>query len=300
MLQFAGIRVAGKPYMIGSVRRLVLGLALAFAATFALAAGAASADQPVDLELVLAIDVSGSIDADEAKLQRDGYMQAFLDPLVVRAIQAGERGAITVAYVEWASYNQRRTVVDWMVIKDEASSRAFVAELARNPPIIGMSTSISGAIEYGLNLFGKGGYKGARRVIDISGDGPNNSGGMVTFARDRAIASGVTINGLPVLNDRPNRMNFPTLPDLDLYYEGCVIGGPGAFVVVAQDFVNFAHAIRQKLILEIAGRVPDRRTRFAAPRRAPSLARPAEYVYPKGCDVGERQSREFFRNRSFD
>jgi hypothetical protein len=285
--------------MVGSFRRL----AYAVGTAMALLSGGATAQTPVDLELVLAIDVSGSIDAEEAKLQRDGYMQAFLDPMVMRAIQSGERRAIAVAYVEWASYNQRRIVVDWTMIKDESSSRAFVDELARNPPIIGMSTSISGAIEYGLAMFGKG-FKGQRRVIDISGDGPNNSGGMVTFARDRAIASGVTINGLPVLNDRPNRMNFPTLPDLDLYYEGCVIGGPGAFVVVAQDFVNFAQAIRQKLILEIAGRVPDqgpgRRTRFAAPRRAPSLAQPAEYVYPKGCDVGERQSRDFFRSRNLD
>lgn len=247
-----------------------------------------AAAERVDLELVLAVDVSGSIDRDEARLQRDGYVAALTDPQVLAAIRGGLHGRIAVTYVEWAGYRHRRLIAEWHVIHDEASAGAFVARIAAAPIATGVSTSISGAIDFALPLFGAARIEGERRVIDISGDGPNNEGPDVTASRDAAVARGVTINGLPILNDRPNVAGFPMLDDLDAYFEACVIGGPGAFTVVAQGFEAFAAAIRRKLILEIAG---------LPPRPAPMRVgfRPAAYA--PGCDVGERQLRDYLRGR---
>jgi hypothetical protein len=275
------------------------------ALVIALGVGApASAAEPADLELVMAIDISGSIDQDEARLQRQGYVNAFRDPQVIKAIRSGPNGRIAVAYFEWSSFNSYRLVLDWTPVGDAASSNALADTLAAVPIMRGMRTSISGAIDYAIPLFERSGYESPRRVLDISGDGPNNDGGLITVFRDRAIARGITINGLPVINERPNQFGFPTLPDLDKYYEGCVIGGPGAFVEIARDFEDFDRAVRRKLILEIAGLKPElappgRATRWAGPAaRAGSLRRAvADHVYDKGCDIGERQSREFWRSR---
>lgn len=290
--------------------------AIAFVASLLLAASLhadtagheqARAGEPIDLALVLAVDISGSVDADEARLQREGYVNAFRDPQIVRAIRGGIHGRIAVAYFEWASYQQNRLVVDWTLIHDAASADAFAGLLAELPISRGMRTSISGAIEYALSMFDRSGFDALRRVLDISGDGPNNDGGMVTNFRDRAVSRGVTINGLPVFNNRPNQYGFPNLPDLDRYYQGCVIGGPGAFIEVASDFIDFDRAVRRKLILEIAGLTPEMAppsvtTRWAArPPRDRRAARPvAEFVYEPGCDVGEKQSREFWRSRSLN
>jgi hypothetical protein len=261
---------------------------------------------PVDLELVLAVDVSGSIDAEEMKLQREGYVAALTDPDVVRAITRGVLGRIALAYVEWAGYETRRLLVDWTLIDGADAARAFAARLAAQPIRSGVSTSISGAIEFVLPMFGANGFAGTRRVIDISGDGPNNQGPLVTVMRDRAAAEGVIINGLPILNDRPNALNFPSLPDLDRYYEGCVITGEGSFVVVANNFEAFGEAVRRKLIQEIAGPAPGER-RLARPgtparwRAAAPALRPirAGAVYEPGCDIGERQLNEFYRRRGW-
>lgn len=262
-------------------------------------APAAAERQPVDLELVLAVDVSGSIDAEEMKLQRDGYVAALIHPDVVSAITRGVLGRIALAYVEWAGHEVRRVVVDWAVIADRSSAEAFAAKLAAAPIRSGVSTSISGAIEYVLPMFGANGYEGTRRVIDISGDGPSNQGTLVTVARDRAEAAGVVINGLPILNDRPNALNFPNLPDLDLYYEGCVITGDGAFVVVANNFEAFGEAVRRKLILEIANLPGPRRHYVGTPRARIFHAAGTGAVYEKGCDIGERQVQEFYRRRGW-
>lgn len=262
---------------------------------------------PVDLELVLSVDVSGSIDAEELKMQRDGYVAALTDAEVVRAITRGVLGRIAVAYAEWGSYGHQRLVVDWALIDGAASARAFAEALAQAPIRGGVGTSISGAIEFALPMFGRNGFEGTRKVIDISGDGPNNSGGPVTLARDRAAAQGVVINGLPIINDRPNRMDFPSLPDLDKYYEGCVITGEGSFVIVGGNFEAFGQAIKRKLILEIAGAAPGPRRRFASPsvplRWRPAPPPPAFLragaVYEKGCDIGERQLQEFYSRRGW-
>jgi hypothetical protein len=262
-----------------------LRLLLSAAATAIFAASAAA--RPVDLELVLAIDVSGSIDAVEGRLQRDGYIAAIRHPDVIEAIQSGELGSIALAYVEWAGYDHRVLVLDWREVRDQASAEAFAAELAQQPVSTGRRTSISGAIDFSLPLFEANAFEGTRRTIDVSGDGANNDGRSVNHARDVAVAAGVTINGLPILNDRPNPFGFPVEKDLDKYYEGCVIGGPGAFIVVARDFEAFAAAIRRKLILEIArGPEPER------PRLLPAAS--LDEGYAPGCDVGERRMREYF------
>ncbi len=260
----------------------------------------AATDIPVDLELVLAIDVSGSIDSEEAKLQRQGYISALTHPDIIAAVTRGFIGRVAVTYFEWAGSQYRRPITDWAVIEDRSSAQAFVDSLAAAKISIGRRTSISGAIQYALPLFDGNGYQGTRRVIDISGDGANNSGVLVNLARDIAVERGVTINGLPIINDRPNRFGFPQLKDLDKYYVHCVIGGTGAFIVVARGFEAFAQAIRRKLILEIAGVAPQ--TRPPSPRRNPLLHHASIGVrpsgYPRGCDIGERRLWEFLKGRN--
>jgi len=209
--------------------------------------------EAVDLELVLAVDVSGSIDEVEAGLQRDGYLKAVVSRSVVGAITSGRRRRIAVTYVEWAGGHYQRTVVDWMVIRDLASAKAFAAKLKAEPIVTAAWTSISGAMDFAITRFAKSPHKGTRRVIDISGDGRNNSGGPVQPSRAAVLAKGITINGLPIINDRPNPYGRPPDKNLDKYYKSQVIGGKGAFIVVAEGFEAFAEAIRAKLMREIAG-----------------------------------------------
>lgn len=224
---------------------------------FGLTSPAFSQSQKVDLELVLAIDISGSIDEEEARLQRKGYIDALTSPEVISAIRSGYHKRIAVTYIEWTRYDSQFVIVPWKLIRDLESARAFTAVLAASSPGIGRRTSISGAIEYAIPIFQENGFEGPRQVIDISGDGPNNSGPLVTIARDKALRAGLTINGLPIINDRPSRWGRPPMPNLDLYYRNCVIGGPRAFIVVAEDFQSFARAIRKKLVLEIVAVTPE-------------------------------------------
>jgi len=210
----------------------------------------------VDLELVLLVDVSGSIDDDEAALQRDGYIKAITDPRVLRVIQSGRHGRIAVMYAEWAGDHFQQIVTDWAMIHDAASAKAFGDDLAAEPLRVEAWTSLSGAMRYGLEMLDFSPHQGRRRVLDISGDGPNNSGGPVLSMREKVLAQRVTINGLPIINGRPSRYGRLPMKDLDGYYRDCVIGGNGAFIVVAHGFNDFARAIRRKLILEIAGRQP--------------------------------------------
>lgn len=204
--------------------------------------------ETVDLLLAIAVDVSRSVDAIRAAMQRDGYMNALRNPSVVRAATSGQHGRIAVVYFEWAGESLQRVVVPWTVIRSQADADAFTDELAKNPPVSWSRTSISGAIDYAVGLFEASPHKAPRRVLDVSGDGSNNHGRSVTAARDEAVAKGIVINGLPVINDRPNYMER----DLDLYYEANVIGGPGAFMTVARSFNDFGSAILSKLIREIA------------------------------------------------
>jgi hypothetical protein len=240
-------------------RRTVLGGLAAGLATPASAQG----ELPVDLELVLAVDVSGSVDEVEANQQRQGYVEALRDPLVHRAIEQGAHQRIAVTYVEWASANFQQTVVGWTLLDGPAACERFAAMLAEAPIGRGRWTSISGAIDYAVPLFDDNGFAGERRVIDISGDGTNNNGRPVEDARWDALERGIVINGLPILNDRPQPFGMPTPRQLALddYYERWVIGGPGSFMVVATDFDDFRRAVLAKLVREIAGR--DGPTRLA-------------------------------------
>lgn len=231
-----------------SLRRLV------FLAACLLASNSAVA-LPVDLELILAVDVSRSVDPEEAKLQRDGYLAALVNPRIIQAIRSGQHRRIAVTYIEWASVDFQQTVVGWSLIQDDASAAAFTAQLAAAPMTSRNWTSISGAIDYATQLFKTSGHEGLRKVIDISGDGRNNSGRSSDDARDEALAAGITINGLPIINDRPNFGGMPER-DLDLFYRDHVIGGPGAFLIIAENFSSFANAILNKLIREIAGEFP--------------------------------------------
>ena len=206
---------------------------------------------PVDLLLVLAVDVSRSVDEDEARLQREGYRAAIVDPRVVDAITRGMIGAIGVAYVEWAGLEYQRLVLPWTRIASQADAQVWADRLAEAPRASLSWTSISAAIDFSRRVLAEAPFEATRRVIDVSGDGVNNSGRAVERARDEAVADGIVINGLPIVNDRPTFGRAPPIP-LDLYFEASVIGGPGAFMVVAEDFEAFGQAVRRKLIREIA------------------------------------------------
>jgi len=244
---------------------------------------ACAQDQPVDLELALGVDVSGSVDDHEAMLQRQGYIAAFRHPDVIRAMEQGILGRIAVAYYEWAGYGHMRIISDWTLIDGAEAARAFAGSLELNPPETAYRTAISSAIDFAVTYFDVNDFEGTRRVVDISGDGANNWGGPVTLARDRAVLAGVIINGLPIVNDRPGPSGRPQTSNLDLYYENCVIGGPGAFIVIANSFQEFAEAVRRKLIMEIADLAPpDPPARLVAAQFAPERVAPP-------CNVGERR-----------
>lgn len=208
--------------------------------------------EPVDVILVLAVDVSRSVDEDEARLQREGYRNAVSDPLVVEAVRGGMIGAIGVAYVEWAGAEYQRLVLPWTRIASPADAFAWASKLDEAPRASLSWTSISSALEFSHRVLADAPFEGTRRVIDVSGDGVNNSGGPVEAARDKLLADGVTINGLPIMNDRPTFGRLPPVP-LDEYFRESVVGGPGSFVIPAEDFQAFGQAVKRKLIREIAG-----------------------------------------------
>jgi hypothetical protein len=212
---------------------------------------APSAPEPVDVLLVLAVDVSRSIDEDEARLQREGYRNAVSDPRVVEAIRRGMIGAIGLAYVEWAGFEFQRLVLPWTRIATQADADRWASALAEAPRTSLSWTSISGGIDFSRRALDDAPFEATRRVIDVSGDGVNNSGRPAELARDEAVAAGIVINGLPIVNDRPTFGRMPAIP-LDQYFAASVIGGPGAFMIVAEDFESFGTAVRRKLIREIA------------------------------------------------
>ena len=215
---------------------------------------AGAADMPVDLELILAVDVSRSMDIDEQQLQRDGYVAALTHPEVLTAISQGRHGRIALSYVEWAGPDTQYKVVDWRAIDGPDSAKAFAAALVQAPIQRFRGTSISNSLAFVAPQFEHNGYEAKRRVIDVSGDGPNNMGIPILIARGPVIDAGITINGLPIMIKQPG--GFASIPNLDVYYEDCVIGGFGAFLVVVHSPDQFAEAIRRKLVLEIAGRQP--------------------------------------------
>jgi hypothetical protein len=222
--------------------RRALAAALLLAAAIA---APAAAQTPTDLQLVLAVDASGSVSHDRFELQKQGYAAAFRHPRVLQAILSGPNQSIAATMVQWTGPALQVVTVKWALINDVGSIKAFADAIDRSQrELFGGGTSISGAIDTGVALINDSRYKAPRRIIDISGDGANNRGRSVTQARDEAVASNIGINGLPIL---------ALEPDLDKYYESYVIGGPGAFVIAAKDYESFAAAILKKLITEIAG-----------------------------------------------
>jgi hypothetical protein len=239
---------------------------------------AAAADEAnrVDVELILAVDVSYSMDMDELALQREGYAGAITSKEFLQALKTGPTGKVAVTYFEWAASTDQKIVIPWRVIDGPESAGAVAEEILKAPLRRASRTSISGAINFAMPLFEANDYHGIRRVIDISGDGPNNNGEPVTSARDAALARGVTINGLPIMSKETNYATMD-IENLDIYYEDCVIGGAGSFVVPIKTKEKFKEAIRTKLVMEVAHRVPEQRVVPAAARE-PRVS----------CTIGEK------------
>ncbi len=212
----------------------------------------AQAQQVVDVELVLAVDVSLSMSPQELEIQRRGYAAALTDDEVLQAIADGAHGRIAVTYFEWAGTSTQHLIVPWTVIASRADAEKVVSQLSANPPNSARRTSISGALEFGADLFAESQYRGLKRVIDISGDGPNNQGAPVDLIRNTVVEQGITINGLPLMTNGGFTSVYD-VKDLDRYYTDCVIGGPGAFMIPVNDWSQFPEAIRRKLVMELAG-----------------------------------------------
>lgn len=231
---------------------------------------------PVDVELVIAVDVSYSMDPDEQALQREGYILALTSKEFLQALRQGANGRIAVTYFEWAGQSDQKIIMPWRLIDGPEAADAVAAEIARAPYRRASRTSISGALRFAKPLFDDSGYKGLRRVIDVSGDGANNAGPLVVLMREDVLAAGITINGLPIMLKRPNAGSID-IENLDIYYEDCVIGGPGAFVVPIREREKFIEATRTKLVLEIAERQPD------------AQVMPASSQEPRiSCTIGEK------------
>lgn len=230
----------------------------------------------VDIELILAVDVSYSMDLDELAVQREGYAEAIQSKEFLQALKALPNGKVAVTYFEWAASNDQKIIIPWRLIDGPESADAVAGEILKTPVRRASRTSISGAIYFAMPLFDQDPYHGLRRVIDISGDGPNNNGAPVTGARDEALSKGITINGLPIMVKAPSYSTMD-IDNLDYYYEDCVIGGPGSFVVSIKDREKFKEAIRTKLLLEVAGRTP-----------GPRLIPVAEKEPRVSCLIGEK------------
>src|SRR5215472_1114230 len=270
-------------------RKLSIAAILA-AAGFSLAASAAPTVRklantrpnaiPVDVELVIAVDVSYSMDPEEQALQREGYILALKSNEFLRALREGANGKIAITYFEWAGQSDQKIIMPWRLIDGPEAADAVAAEIARAPYRRASRTSISGALRFAKPLFDDSGYKGLRRVIDVSGDGTNNAGPLIVPTRDDVLAGGITINGLPIMLKRPY-VGTMDIEELDIYYEDCVIGGPGAFVVPIREREKFIEATRTKLVLEIAGRQPEAQ-----------IVRASSGVPRISCTIGEKMWQE--------
>lgn len=248
----------------------------------ALLAAPAKAEE-VDLELLLLVDVSRSMSASELELQRQGYVEALRSDAVASALGRALTGRMALAYVEWAGETRRRVIQDWRLIESRDDLLAVADLLETDRTTRQSRTSITAALRFGAGYFDDNGFEGMRRVIDISGDGPNNQGGLVTAARDAVVAQGITVNGLPLMTDDGA---FMRIDDLDRYYQLCVIGGPGAFVMPVTGWEDFAEAVTRKLVLEIAGAPVER-------------VIPVQAAAAYDCEIGEKMWRRMRMDSDF-
>jgi hypothetical protein len=234
----------------------------------------------VDVELVIAVDVSYSMDLDELAIQREGYAQAIVSQEFLQTLKTGPNGKVAMTYFEWSASRDQKIIIPWRVIDGRESADAVAAEIMKTPVRRGSRTSISGAIYFAMPLFENSPYRGLRRVIDISGDGPNNNGAAVTVARDAALEKGITISGLPIMVRAPSNADTD-IDNVDFYYQDCVIGGPGSFVTSIKDRDKFKEAIRTQLLLEVAGQIPEHRVE------------PATEKEPRvSCLIGEKLGQD--------
>jgi hypothetical protein len=238
----------------------------------------------VDTELVLAVDVSYSMDPEEQALQREGYISGITSREFMQALRGGMHGKIAITYFEWAGPGDHKIILPWRLIDGPEAADAVANEIASAPYRRASRTSISSALQFAKPLFDASGFHGIRRVVDVSGDGANNSGPLVVPVRDDLLAAGITINGLPIMLKRPNTFTMD-IDNLDVYYDDCVIGGPGAFVIPIQERSQFKDATRNKLVLEIAGAMPVARV-IPAQARMPRIS----------CTVGEQMWRDRWGN----
>jgi hypothetical protein len=242
----------------------------------------------VDVELVIAVDVSYSMDPEEQALQREGYIMALTSREFMQALREGANSKIAITYFEWAGQFDQKLIMPWRLIEGPESADAVASEIANAPYRRAARTSISGGLTFAKTSFDHSGYRGLRRVIDVSGDGTNNAGPLIVPTRDDVLAAGITISGLPIMLKRPNPGTMD-IENLDVYYEDCVIGGPGAFVVPIRERAKFIEATRTKLVLEVAGREPQ-------PRIVPASAQ-APHI---SCTIGEKMWQERWGGRGFD
>lgn len=263
---------------------------MAVGALLALNAAAvpSQAAEPVDVELVLAVDVSLSMSPGELEIQRRGYAAALVDSQVLDAIAGGAYGRIALTYFEWAGSSSQRVIVPWTVLATRQDAERIAAQLTAAPSNSARRTSISSAIDFGADLFAESAFRGTKRVIDISGDGPNNQGPQVDKSRDAAVAQGIVINGLPLMTGG-GFVSAYDVDDLDLYYTDCVIGGPGAFMVPVNGWEQFPEAVRRKLVLELASAGSPLRAALEA--EAPPVV-PAQDRPKYDCLVGEKMWRD--------
>src|SRR5258705_1368056 len=259
----------------------------------------ALAVEQVDLKLVIATDVSGSINDEEARLQREGTAEAFLDADVVKAISSGSLGRIAVSMIDFSSPDYDKVIIDWQIIRDKASATSFAELVRASPRTPGRRTSVSSALELGSLLIesSEKDIVATRKVIDVSGDGPNNDGNPMRETHDRVVGQGIVVNGLPIMDDNANGY----FPNLDKYYAACVAGGRGSFVVVVRSFKDFGAAMRHKLILEISqNEVPIKQATTNSPIKkdllkkvvdrgdapsVPQVLRPGQNEYSDRCDI---------------
>lgn len=267
---------------IARAGRLIVCAALMVGVASIAPASRAAEGEEVDVVIALAVDISYSMDPDEQALQKNGYVEALNSPEVLRAIQQGMIGKIAVAYFEWANSFDQRMVVPWTIIDGPASAKAVTDRILASPLRRAQRTSISGAIEFGQKLIESAPYRPLRKVLDISGDGPNNNGTLVEIARSKALAAGIVINGLPIMLKRGGA-GWGDIENLDAYYQDCVVGGPGSFMIAIKERDQFVPATRSKIIREVAD----------------LTSRDVEYVQDRrkaDCGIGERMQRERWGN----